>query len=270
MAKDTLKAYYCTTDDGESAEIRFGRTNGGVAFPYSRSEGAHVSEVTVRRAKQFDAYAPGPVPISALLEDGWHFECSCCYRRISLSEDFVEDHGTQALREHAAREAPRIAALARFDAENPRPADPEAGMKPAERWAAEQLVNGWRHRRHAHSAYILPPMLSRVALRIHDDTNDVYCDARCEQKAFADRAAVDFSHDEAEREAEKRWPGCAPYESNRWPYLTPSVSFHAPGMEYPATWRPGDEPFMATTDVDAWNTYLATITEATDGQAAAA
>lgn len=270
MANDVPKAYYCSTDDGERAEIRFGRTNGAVAFPFSREEGLHVSEVTVRRARQFDAYAPGPVPISALLDDGWHFECSCCYRRISLSEDFIENHDAQALREHAAREAPRIAALARFEAENPRPPEAAQGMKPAERWAVERVLSDWRHRRHGYSSAILPPMLSRVALRIHDDTNDVYCDARCEQKAFADRAAVDFAHADAEREAERRWPGCGPYESKRWPYLTPSVSFKAPGMEYPATWHPGEDPFVAQTDLVAWNTHLTNIAGATDGEAAAA
>lgn len=270
MAKDAPKAYYCTTDDGEHAEVRFGRTNGAAAFPFARSEGLHVSEVTVRRAPQFDAFAPGPVPISAMLDDGWHFECSCCYRRISYSEDFVEDHDADALRAHAAREAPRIAALARFDADNPRPADPEPGLKPAERWAAERLVSEWRERRYRLSSTIIPDMLSRAGIRIHDATNDVYCDARCEQKAFADRAAVDLAHEEAERDAETRWPGCGPYESKRWPYLTPSVSFRAPGMEYPATWRPGEEPFFAQSDAAAWNAYIEGIAGADGGEATAA
>ncbi|MCW9726295.1 hypothetical protein L4J21_19000, partial [Proteus mirabilis] len=88
-----------------------------------------------------------------------------------------------------------------------------------ERWGAERSVNEWRERRYRLSCIIVPPMLSRAGLRIHDDTFDVYCDARCEQKEFADRAAVDLAHAEAEAEAERRWPGCGPYESKRWPHL---------------------------------------------------
>ena len=41
--------------------------------------GCEFSEVeSCRRAPHFDGYAPGPVPVSALLAAGWRYECSNC------------------------------------------------------------------------------------------------------------------------------------------------------------------------------------------------
>lgn len=42
----------------------------------------------VRRAPEFDAHAPGPVPAEALLDAGWHIRCADCGRTLdSDSED---------------------------------------------------------------------------------------------------------------------------------------------------------------------------------------
>lgn len=259
-----LKAYQCTTDDPEQTRIVFAASNGAAKFPYAREVEMDLDMVTVRRAPQFDVHSPGPVPVSALLQDGWYFECSNCLRRISHGEEFVEDMTHQQLIEHARRQAPHVARLSEFDTANPRPSDPEPGMSHPETWQARQAIETWHRRRHSVSYAVLPRILSRAALRIDDASGEVYCDTRCEQEEMAKRAGIDHAHAEAERMAEARWPGCAPYESKRWPYTSPYVTFTAPGMQWPVGWRPGEEPHMAAEDRDAWESYLSTLPKEED------
>lgn len=268
--RDTpLKAYLCTTDDPEETRVIFAKSNGAAKFPYAREVDHDPASVTVRRAPHHDVHAPGPVPVSALLEDGWYFECSCCLRRISYNEDFVEALTPEGLRAHAERQAPYIAELARFDAEFPKPDEPSEDLPHPVKWRMRQDLNEWYSRRHSRSYMVLPPILSRAGLRIRDDSGEVFCDTRCEQEHEAKRAAVDHAHAEAEREAERRWPGCPSYESKRWPYMSPYVNFTPPGMKWPAGWRPGEEPHFAEDDRSAWETFVSKLPKEEHGEAQA-
>lgn len=264
-----LKAYQCTTNDPEETRIVFAASNGAAKFPYAREVDHDPTSVTVRRAPHLDVYAPGPVPVSALLEDGWFFECSCCLRRISLSEHFIETMTSSDLRDHAQRQAPYIADLAKFDAEFPKPENPSDDLPHPVKWRMRQEIEAWHRQRHARSYMVLPTILSRAALRIRDDSGEVFCDTRCEQKHEAGRAAVDHAHAEAEREAERRWPGCPSYESKRWPYTSPYVNFTPPGLKWPAGWRPGEEPHVAEEDRTAWESFVSKLPKDEHGEAQA-
>jgi len=90
MKKKKLQAYSVQGDE-----------NGCVVFATSgvvaRREGANEIDcdfegvASCRRAPQFDMYAPGPVPIRALVEDGWFWDCFGCNIRLH-GIDGNEDH----------------------------------------------------------------------------------------------------------------------------------------------------------------------------------
>ena len=71
-----LKAY--TVHDGDDGATVIFATNSATA----RRQGANEldrdwTEVdSCRRAPQFDAYAPGPVPAAVLIDHGWRYECN--------------------------------------------------------------------------------------------------------------------------------------------------------------------------------------------------
>lgn len=83
---------------------------GGIVFAYTnaqaRREGSQefsdgdFDSVECHRAQWADQYAPGPVPVLALLDHGWWQECHKCYRQCSAEEDYeghpiapVEENG---------------------------------------------------------------------------------------------------------------------------------------------------------------------------------
>lgn len=156
-----LRAYLCTADEAEDTEIVFAATNGAARFPYAQRLDWDFRDVRVRRAPEYDAYAPGPVPVSVMLDHGWRFECFECYRMLSLDMDFVENMSPDDLKHWAKSNAPHVAALEEFDAANPEPAGAPDSCTPQERWAAENKQREWRARRERLSIKIIPPALSR-------------------------------------------------------------------------------------------------------------
>jgi len=46
-------------------------------------------DIRVRRAPEFDKYAPGPVTIDQYLDEGWHWECSGCSQLVYRDDDPV-------------------------------------------------------------------------------------------------------------------------------------------------------------------------------------
>lgn len=48
-----------------------------------------------RRAPQFDQYAPGPVPVRALMENGWWWECFGCTRKLHGIDDNEDEDGNE-------------------------------------------------------------------------------------------------------------------------------------------------------------------------------
>jgi hypothetical protein len=83
-----LKAYQVDHYE-EGSVIVFARHN-----VVARREGANELNTDFdgvafcRRAPQFDHYAPGPVPISAMIEAGWWWTCSCRDCGTQVTEDF--------------------------------------------------------------------------------------------------------------------------------------------------------------------------------------
>lgn len=85
-----LKAFNVQGD--EYGQIIFAKTNAEAKREGAGELNEDVSDVTCRRAKEFDAYAEqGAVPNKVLLEEhDWNFECSYCGNRVySDTEDRV-------------------------------------------------------------------------------------------------------------------------------------------------------------------------------------
>jgi hypothetical protein len=85
---EQLKAYMVSEPDEGHACVVF-----AVSGARARQTGA--SELGTdwdgiefcRRAPEFDAYAPGPVPQRALYDAGWWFECGHCEQRVHQEEE---------------------------------------------------------------------------------------------------------------------------------------------------------------------------------------
>lgn len=87
---ETLKAYVVT----ETCE-----STGGVVFARFHAEARRVGasrfgdgdreSVECRRAKEFDAYAPGPISPLVLIDHGWFMECMCGRR---LDQDNIGEY----------------------------------------------------------------------------------------------------------------------------------------------------------------------------------
>lgn len=84
----SLLAYCVRETEEHTGGIVFAKTNA-----QARREGAaqysdgDFHSVECFRAKWADIYTPGPVPILALVENGWWHECTGCGRRCSYDED---------------------------------------------------------------------------------------------------------------------------------------------------------------------------------------
>jgi hypothetical protein len=89
-----IKAYEVRDSDEGNCVIAFA-TNSAAA----RREGADElctdweSIESCTRKPAYDIYAPGPVPVMELLNDGWWFECSHCGRRVTsdMADDLDDD-----------------------------------------------------------------------------------------------------------------------------------------------------------------------------------
>ena len=89
-----LKAYEVRDDYEGHCVIRFATSNAAARREGAAELGIDWESVeSCRRAPQFDAYSPGPVPERALLQNGWWFECHHCGRRVSndMSEEEAEE-----------------------------------------------------------------------------------------------------------------------------------------------------------------------------------
>ena len=251
-----LFAYSCTSDEPEQARTVFAESHRDAHADYVGDGEVDARDVVVRRAPHLDEHAPGPVPLRALLEDGWWFECHACGRRVSYGhDDWIEDLDPAQIAETAARNAVVRRDLAAFDAAEPAVAPAADDAVPGERRRVADEAERRRRRRHDLSSRLVPTPLSRTALRIHDQ--QVFCDAKCEV-AHADRIAdVDLAHADAETEAARRWPGAPSYESRRWPSLEPVVQFRPHGFEHPAAWHQDrDEVMVAPIDLERWDAFV--------------
>lgn len=87
MTEKPLKAYAVLDHDERCGDIYFARHS-----IVARKTGANeygdgeLTNVECRRAPWADKYAPGPVPWSARIENGWWIECTGCGQKISDDE----------------------------------------------------------------------------------------------------------------------------------------------------------------------------------------
>jgi hypothetical protein len=88
-----VKAYLVRVDDSEGgAAIAFATNNASARRKGGNELDASFEEVeSCRRAPEFDAYAPGPVPPLVLIEHGWWFECFNCGRTVREDEEEDDD-----------------------------------------------------------------------------------------------------------------------------------------------------------------------------------
>lgn len=159
--------------------------------------------------------------------------------------------------------APHRRDLAKYDAENPKPPEDSEEMSHLDRNKARWARETWHSERYRISSRIIPDVLSRKGVRAHDDA--VYCDARCEQQHIQKVADVNLAHEDAEKEAERRWPGAPSYASKRWPYLDANVTFRPVGFRADVTWNvKRDEVYFFEEDRALWEALDAKPIEETD------
>lgn len=251
MTKGPLYAYSCSTNDPEDARIVFARCHSEARRSYFDETG-NPPETEIVRKPSYDRHAPGPVPPLALIDDGWYFECSQCSRRISLDETGYERMTQAEIAAMAGRHAVIRRRLAEFERDDPEPVEPPVDSPSNIKWAWKQKVAERNQRRRSISHAIDDHPLSKD--QIVEVGGEVFCDRRCHLEHAEKVADIDLAHAEAEREAERRWPGSPSYQSRRWPYLEPSVTFHPPGFDHPVTWSVSkDEIYRSATDMERWN-----------------
>lgn len=260
--KTDLKAFMCTHDDSDGCcQIVFAETSAKARKAYAAVSDTEYIDARATRKHHFDQYAPGPVPVLALLEDDWWFECSGCSRRVDFTScEFIEDYTADEIDEECKRQAPHVYALAEFDKNNPRPPEPSSDAPHKEKVEWRNAIDEYSRERGRLAIMVSGPALSRAALRFYDKSSTLFCNADCEQSHAMKKALVNHAHETAEKEAAQRWPGCPSYVSKRYPYLTPSVEFRPEGLEHDVHWNGKDNVvFVASSDQLAWADYVASL-----------
>lgn len=79
-----LLAWEVYPESGEQGCFVFAKDRPGAVAAGAAELGLPAEAVeSVLRMPEFDAYAPGPIPLAALLEQGCEYECPVCGRRIA-------------------------------------------------------------------------------------------------------------------------------------------------------------------------------------------
>lgn len=96
MNNSPLLAYHVREETEERSALVFACSSDQAAQRGANKLEVLASDVTCSPAPEFDQYAPGPVPMDALLRADWEFECGNCekwfggYGRIHPTEDEEE------------------------------------------------------------------------------------------------------------------------------------------------------------------------------------
>jgi hypothetical protein len=249
-------AFTCSDSDDEDQNVVFAVSQAAARAEYGQRD--CLTSMKVFRSPAFDEFAPGPVPVSALLEQGWYSHCSNhdCGRRISYDEGrWAEPGRDPAIVEEAVQEAVRQRDEAKWLEANPEPemADGEAPWGEKSRTRREH--EDWERRRRHELKPKEPPMLDRAALRFIG--GEVYCSLTCQQSIALTIAKADLLHMDAEAEARRRWPGAPEYESSRWPQIEPRVRFRPPSFSQDVHWHADeDQAYVMPEDVPLWNAMI--------------
>lgn len=239
-------------NDGEDMAVVYAASQALARAANSTSD-SMLSDV-YRRAPEFDVHAPGPVPVSSLLDHGWYSHCANhgCGRRICYDEgEWASPSDEAALAAEGLRRALRERKEAAWLRENPEPARAAEDAPWAARTRARAERDDWAQRHRNEVPPAESPMLDRSALRF--DGSLVYCSLRCQQDLHLTIARTDLAHEAAEAKAASRWPGAPSYSAPRWPQMEPRVSFRLPGMSWDAHWdATRDEVTVMPCDLERW------------------
>jgi hypothetical protein len=87
------KAYVVKASDDEGSEIVFANNSAAARRYGAKKLGMDSDEVEFcRREPEFDKYAPGPVPLSATLPNGWWHSCASC--SCTFDEEGRREYGS--------------------------------------------------------------------------------------------------------------------------------------------------------------------------------
>jgi hypothetical protein len=168
-----MKAYLVRETHEDGCCVRFADHSVVARREGANELGTDFEAVECRRAPEFDAYAPGPVPDPVLVEHGWWFECMQCSQRI-CNEPTDEDGAPIELSPiyltnwifctpacHEAFQAERAAEKARADA---------AGAAALANWPGitVRFTNG--HETPARVDFAFPGGLGSVTWRVGEQT----------------------------------------------------------------------------------------------------
>jgi hypothetical protein len=256
-----LLAFIHSNEDDEDQRIVFAVSQAAARAEHSGPDSL-VSD-RINRSPAFDRFAPGPVPVSATLDEGWYAYCAShtCSRRICYDDHCWAEPGRDP---HIGAEAAQVARRERDESrwllDNPEPEDAPADAEWAVRNRTRIAQEEWRE---AHSRALPPldpPLLDRAALRF--DGPHVYCSLSCQRAEALDIARTDLRHADAEEEASRRWPGCTSYTSGRWPQMEPRVRFRPDGFEHDVNWHVAeDQPYVMPVDLPAWRSMTEDMEE---------
>jgi hypothetical protein len=264
-----LLAFMCMScNDPETSEIVFAKSNVEARRIHTNSQGSDFADANITRKKEFDQYAPGPVPPKALLYDGWWFDCTGCGRTLNLSDDdmWVDGDDVDELKEmadHNARIDRELAAFDRQQALDEAAAKAAAEKDPAAAEAARIASNRQsyydtpQHRRAMIAEQSYPQLLDPKALRFIGE--QTFCHVACQQDHYANIAKINVQHEEAEEAAAALFPEGSDFTCRRYPYLESLVEFKVEGLQYSVAWDPKEPSTVRVSNADksAWAELMA-------------
>ncbi|ABO60539.1 hypothetical protein LA345_39190 (plasmid) [Burkholderia vietnamiensis] len=92
-----LKAYQVDHYEGpcEGSALVFAKSNAAARTEGASELGLGWDDVSAHRSAQFDHYAPGPVPIMALIDGGWTFHCHLHECQSPITREHHNDDGDE-------------------------------------------------------------------------------------------------------------------------------------------------------------------------------
>ena len=258
-----LQAFFCMScNDPETSEIIFATSNVAARRIHSNSQSTDFPDAKITRKKEFDQYAPGPVPPKPLLHDGWWMDCHGCGRTLNFSDDdmWVNDGDIDELKEMAEHNARIDVELAEFDRiQAAAEAEKQTVDSEVARIASirQSHFDTPRYRRALIAEQKHPALLDSNALRYVGQ--QVFCHVGCQQDHYAHVARINIEHEQAEKAAESLFPEGSEFTSHRYPYLEPRVEFKVEGLEYSVAWDPKEpnQVRVSNADKSAWAELMA-------------
>lgn len=85
------KAWMHIDEDSGYTTVVYAETRGKAQRMVANEEGIPFIEARVSRLQWADEYGSfDKIPTEVLFDEGWWFECSCCYKQITENDDFFK------------------------------------------------------------------------------------------------------------------------------------------------------------------------------------